>query len=158
MAPSLQGEIDKKAFEDLDKDFPGEQCLKIHHESDSDFESPNLLARRPKRVNREMAKKEDGSRLKLKQEEIKGAKSPVKDEMGAIDQIENPNSSVEIVEAEKEKKIEAFVTPMKKQKSITKSTNRWGIEVDATTDSQKKRLKNQKQVGRLDFRTFFLIC
>ena len=148
MAPSLQGEIDKKAFEDLDKDFPGEKCLKIHHESDSDFESPNLLARRPKRANREMAKKEGGSRLKLKQEEIKVAKSPVKDEVEAIDQIENPNSSVEIVESEKEKKIEVFVTPIKKQKSITKSTNRWGIEVDATTDSQKKRLKNQKQVGR----------
>ena len=106
------------------------------------------MARRPKRVNREMAKKEDGSRLKLKQEEIKGAKSPVKDGVEAIDQIENPNSSVEIVESEKEKKIEVFATPMKKQKSITKSTNRWGIEVDATTDSQKKRLKNQKQVGR----------
>ena len=155
MAPSLQGEIDKKAFEDLDKDFPGEKCFKIQHESDSDFESPNLLARRPKRANREMAKKEGGSRLKLKQGEINGAKSPVEDEVGATDQIENPNSSVEIVEAEKEKKIEAFLTPIKKQKSITKSTNRWGIEVDATTDSQKKRLKNQKQVGRLYFRTFF---
>ena len=146
IAPSLQGEIDKKTFEDLDKDFPDQKYLKVQHESDSDFESPNLLARNPRRVNKETMR---GAKLRKKKEETK-------DEV--VESIENPNSSVELIEAEKEKKIEVFVSPVKRQKSVTKSTNRWGMEVDPITTSQKKRLKNQKQVGRLDFRTFFLLC
>ena len=137
IAPSLQGEIDKKTFEDLDKDFPDQKCLNAQHESDSDFESPNLLARKPRRVNKEAMRKEGGAKLRKKEEETK-------DEVG--ESIENPNSSVELIEAEKEKKIEVFVSPVKRQKSVTKSTNRWGMEVDPTTNSQKKRLRNQKQV------------
>jgi len=136
IAPSLQGEIDKKTFKDFDKDFPDQKYLNVQHESDSDFESPNLLARRPRRVNKETMRKDGGAKLRKKEEEAK-------DEVG--ESIENPNSSVELIEAEKEKKIEDFVSPVKRQKSVTKSTNRWGMEVETTTNSQKKRLRNQKQ-------------
>ena len=147
IAPSLQGEIDKKTFEDLDKDFPDQKYLKVQHESDSDFESPNLLARKPRRVNKETMRKEGGAKLRKKEEETKEGRSNAEDEVG--EPIENPNSSVELIEAEKEKKIEVFVSPMKRQKSVTKSTNRWGMEVDPITNSQKKRLRNQKQVCEL---------
>ena len=145
IAPSLQGEIDKKTFEDFDKDFPDQKYLKVQHESDSDFESPNLLAtRKPRRVNKETLKRDGGAKLRRKEEEIKEGKSPAEEEVGEF--IENPNSSVELIEAEKEKNIEVFASPIKRQKSVTKSTNRWGMEVDPITNSQKKRLRNQKQV------------
>ena len=149
IAPSLQGEIDKKTFEDFDKDFPDQKYLKVQHESDSDFESPNLLAtRKPRRVNKETLKRDGGAKLRKKEEEIKEGKSPAQDEVCEF--IENPNSSVELIEAEKEKNIEVFVSPIKRQKSVTKSTNRWGMEVDPITNSQKKRLRNQKQVCQLN--------
>ena len=118
----------------------------VKHESDSDFESPNLLARKPRRGNKETLRREGSVKLREKEEEVKEGRPYAKDKEEDIESIENPNSSVEILETEKEKKIETFVSPMKKQKSVTKSTNRWGMEVNPITDSQKKRLRNQKQV------------
>ena len=146
MAPALQSEVDKKAFQDLQRDFPDQKYWKDQHESDSDFESPNLLARKPRRGNKETLRREGSVKLREKEEEVKEGRLYAEDKEEDIESIENPNSSVELLETEKEKKIETFVSPMKKQKSVTKSTNRWGMEVNPITDSQKKRLRNQKQV------------
>jgi hypothetical protein len=57
------------------------------------------------------------------------------------------DASVQIIEQKKEYNIEVFASPVKRQKSVPskRALNRWGMEVDETTESQKKRLRNQKQ-------------
>ena len=85
----------------------------VKHESESDFESPNLLARNPRRGKKETLRREGSVKPRGKEEEV---------------------------------------SPMKKQKSVTKSANRWGMKLNPITASQKERLRNQEQVRELDIK------
>jgi len=187
VAPSLQSSIDRKAYQDLALDFPSTPLGPPRHTStqaprpsstprvegppesgDSDFESPNLLARTVARrplVTKNLLKKggkevkaEVNSKIEKKAKELieDALKKPeIKKELS----IENHDSSVEVVETEKEEKkgevedkvIEDFASPIKKKKSVNskKAVNRWGMEVEETSDSARKRLRNQRQ-SKLD--------
>jgi len=149
--PSVQSEIDKKSFQELDIDFPASKRSKknldsfrkvvppitIPSDTDSDFESPNLLMKRNSR------------RITVNQSE----KLVVGPEFKTPKVVENKNAN----QRTENEDIEIFPSPelvepkngLKKSKSIKlppkKVENRWGIEIDEITASQKKRLKNQKQ-------------
>ena len=125
----------------------------------SDFESPNLLAvkrstRRPQDISKEVSKQSLRKEVSLKSK--KKVKEPVEDVVKEnVKPVAEHDSSLEIIEPEKEKqavkkgaKISPYASPLKKEKSLPKSVkvlNRWGMDVDDITESQKKRLKNQKQ-------------
>eukprot|EP00092_Neocalanus_flemingeri_P000446 GFUD01000475.1.p1 GENE.GFUD01000475.1~~GFUD01000475.1.p1 ORF type:complete len:711 (+),score=242.69 GFUD01000475.1:105-2237(+) len=152
VAPSVQIEIDKKSFHDLDTDFPTPKISKkgsekvrkivphtIPSDTDSDFESPNLLIKRNSR------------RAALISEKSKGGpefKTPKVAEIKTTTP-RTENEDIEIFPSPDDKPVVEPKNGLKKSKSTKlppqKAENRWGMEVDEITGSQKKRLKNQKQ-------------
>jgi len=153
IAPSVQSEIDKKSFQELDIDFPAPKRTKKSSENsrkaapptfpsdtDSDFESPNLLIKRnARRIPVANIVKDNSAGP-----EFKTPKVAEKKEFKS----KSENEEIEIFPSPDEKPVEPK-NGLKKSKSIKgppqKVENRWGIEIDDITTSQKKRLKNQKQ-------------
>jgi len=150
--PSIQSEIDKKSFHDLDIDFPvpkrSKKLIDVNKkvtpiapqsDTDSDFESPNLLVKRSSR-------RKDSTRSSALSEEVEfktpklidikgnGRKVDINDEIETFASPEESSSNVK--------------NELKKSRSLKppqRIENRWGIQVDEITASQKKRLNSQKQ-------------
>jgi len=145
VAPSVQSEIDKKSFQDLDIDFPAPKRSKKLAENprkvavpvappsdtDSDFESPNLLVKRSRR--RDAVNLVEKNEPEFKTPKVAQSTLQRKDSIDDIEIFASPD----------DKSAEPKKNP-KKSKSV-KESNRWGIEVSDITNSQKKRLQNQKQ-------------
>jgi len=148
--PSAQSEIDKKAYHDLDQDFPTEvqRTPKKSHfmvsDTDSDFESPNLLVksrtRNPKPSNNvklipENKKKE----IPKKEEKIKNGVKETDD----FDLFASP---------EKTEAVDTKPKKLKKVKSI-RSENRWGVEFEKAeelSESDKKIFLANNRQSKLD--------
>jgi len=148
IAPSVQSEIDKKSFQDLDLDFPAPKRSKKGSEiirkaapppsdTDSDFESPNLL------IKRTTSRRRDAGNFTEKQKAAPEFKTPKATEKAATVKRTESVEDIEIFASPDDKPVEPK-NGLKKSKSV-KSENRWGMSVDEITRSQKKRLKNQKQ-------------
>jgi len=147
VAPSVQSEIDKKSFQDLDRDFPAPKRSRkvpdISHkalvpvappsDTDSDFESPNLLVKRTRK--REMVHP-------IEETEVPEFKTPKVTEKVPIQRVDSVDE-IESFASPDDKPSESKKGP-KKSKSVSR-TNRWGMEINEITKSQKKRLDNQKQ-------------
>ena len=115
--PGAQSEIDRKSYQQFDDDFPKKKTSKksenlrnFPSDTDSDFESPNLLKRPRLKDKQSNSVEASASR--------KEVRSIFEDEND--DDIDLFNSSGE---EEKEK------VKLKKKKSKVRSENRWGIEV-----------------------------
>jgi len=147
VAPSVQSEIDKKSFQDLDIDFPAPKRNKKLAENprkvavpvaappsdtDSDFESPNLLVKKSRR--RDVVNPVEKPEPEFKTPKVAQNTLQRKDSVDDIEIFASPD----------DKPAEPKKVP-KKSKSIKEAANRWGIEVSDITNSQKKRLQNQKQ-------------
>jgi len=147
VAPSVQSEIDKKSFQDLDIDFPAPKRSKKMAENprkvavpvaappsdtDSDFESPNLLVKKTRR--RDLVNPVERTEPEFKTPKVAQNKLQRKDSVDDIEIFASPD----------DKPAEPKKVP-KKSKSVKDAANRWGIEVSEITNSQKKRLQNQKQ-------------
>jgi len=156
VTPSVQCEIDKRSYRDLDQDFPQYPPIKrkklggfeqsspprqpaIRVESDSDFESPNLLDRR-RHLGRPKMVGGGGGKELVVEKSVEDKKKV--DKADDIEIVASPDGTEEDKDRGETKKDR----PMK---AIKKAENRWGMEIDDVTKSQKKRLKNQKQ-SKLD--------
>ena len=149
--PSAQSEIDKKSFHDLDQDFALKEKentpLKkkkapvkyFPSDTDSDFESPNLLARKPlKKITKGKSKRE--------------TKAPVpvtKEQPEVI--IESKDSDIDVFASQEEIEVLEVQTPkpIKKSKSgSVKAQNKWGLErlsLEDLTPSERKGFSSNKQ-------------
>ena len=149
ITPSAQSEIDKKSYRALDHDFVtkekiertpekkrrvGDKVRYFPSDTDSDFESPNLLAargRKPLRAKAALTVKENTDRRT--ERKVKEALKIEEDE--DIDVFASP--PVE----------ENLVSKPVKTRSI-KALNRWGIDkqsFDSLSDSEKKKFSSNKQ-------------
>jgi len=148
VAPSVQSEIDKKSFQDLDIDFPAPKRTKKLAENprkvavpavappsdtDSDFESPNLLLVKKSR-RRDIVNPVEKTEPEFKTPKVAQNTLKRKDSVDDIEIFASPD----------DKPPEPKKAP-RKSKSVKEAGNRWGIEVTDITNSQKKRLQNQKQ-------------
>jgi len=147
VAPSVQSEIDKKSFQDLDRDFPAPKRSRkvpdFNHkapvpvappsDTDSDFESPNLLVKRTRK--RDIVHP-------IEKTEVPEFKTPKVTEKVPIQRVDSVDE-IESFASPDDKPVESKKGP-KKSKSVSR-TNRWGIEINELTKSQKKRLDSQKQ-------------
>jgi len=148
VAPSVQSEIDKKSFQDLDIDFPAPKRSKKLAENprkvavpavappsdtDSDFESPNLLLVKKSR-RRDIVNPVEKTEPEFKTPKVAQNTLKRKDSVDDIEIFASPD----------DKPPEPKKAP-RKSKSVKEAGNRWGIEVTDITNSQKKRLQNQKQ-------------
>jgi len=148
--PSVQSEIDKKSFQELDIDFPVPKRVKKGFENarkvavppvappsdtDSDFESPNLLVKKSRR-------RDDGN--PKEKDEVPEFKTPKMIPMERTESVDD----IEIF-ASPDEKPTTHKNGIKKSKSVKqpkKITNRFGIEVDEKlTKSQEKNFKKGKQ-------------
>ena len=149
--PSAQSEIDRKSFQDLDQDFVSEKMEKtppkkksrqnyFPSDTDSDFESPNLLVktRKPKAV------KENLERLVKKSKENLQKIVP-------ISEVDNKDSDIDVFVSQDEV-VKVNAKPATSKVKSVKAKNRWGVdlvEMDALTDSEKKGFTSNKQ-SKLD--------
>ncbi|XP_023342878.1 DNA endonuclease RBBP8 isoform X3 [Eurytemora carolleeae] len=122
ISPKQQKEIDRQTWKQINEDFAQNQLNKGLNLSpsklnDSDFESPNLLKIRPVRARPDVAESEEDD----------------------ISVFCSPPEPLPKPKPKPERRIS------KAQPKMKKSENRWGIQVEEITASQKKRLKNQKQ-------------
>lgn len=152
ITPSAQSEIDKKSYRELDHDFAtteraektpekkrriADKVRYFPSDTDSDFESPNLLARgrKPLRPKPAPTIKETGDKKQeRKDQEVPKVHSKF-DEDEDIDVFASP--PVEEIQVSK---------PVK-AKSV-KAMNRWGIEkqsLDSLTDSEKRKFSSNRQ-------------
>ena len=149
--PSAQSEIDKKSFHDLDQDFalkekentpPKKKKAPVKYfpsDTDSDFESPNLLARKPlKKI------------IKVKSKGVtKAPVSVTKDQPEVI--IESKDSDIDVFASQEEIEVLEVQTPkqIKKSKSgSVKAQNKWGLErlsLEDLTPSERKGFSSNKQ-------------
>ena len=149
--PSAQSEIDKKSFHDLDQDFalkekentpPKKKKAPVKYfpsDTDSDFESPNLLARKPlKKITKGKSKR--------------GTKAPVpftKDQPEVT--IDSKDSDIDVFASQEEIEVLEVQTPkpLKKSKSgSVNAQNKWGIErlnIEDLTPSERKGFSSNKQ-------------
>ena len=149
--PSAQSEIDKKSFQDLDQDFASEKMEKTppkkksrHNyfpsDTDSDFESPNLLVktRKPKAV------KENLERLVKKSKENLQKVVP-------SSEVDHKDSEIDVFVSQDEI-VKVNAKPATSKLKSVKAKNRWGVdlvEMDALSDSEKKKYTSNKQ-SKLD--------
>jgi len=151
--PSIQSEIDKKSFHDLDIDFPvpkrSKKLIDVMNkkvtsiapqsDTDSDFESPDLLVKRSSRRkdstrSSALSKEVEFKTLKLIKNKGNGRKVDINDDIETFASQEENSSDIK--------------NELKKSRSLKppqRIENRWGIQVDEITASQKKRSNNQKQ-------------
>ena len=153
IAPSAQSEIDKKSFNDLDQDFPMEKVEKTSpkkvknnyfpSDTDSDFESPNLLAKN-KRNHKSLRNKENLDKKKDGQENLKKpTKVSTKTQEEIDDIFDSPAEAPE-----------ATSKPAKVRRTTSKVENRWGVvkeSMDDLSESDKKRFTGSKQANIVGF-------
>ena len=154
ITPSAQSEIDKKSYQVFDQDFaPVEKVEKTPEkkrrvtekvryfpsDTDSDFESPSLLARarkpltlKPKAAIKETTEKRSERKIK----EIPKVDNKVEEE--EIDIFASP--------AEEENPV--FEKPKQMKTKSIKALNKWGIDkqsFDSLSDSEKRKFSSNRQ-------------
>jgi len=150
--PSVQSEIDKKSFQELDIDFPVPKRIKkgpenarkvavpvaLPSDTDSDFESPNLLVKRSRRRDAE---------IPMERDEPPEFKTPII--MEKVTPMERTESVDDIeIFASPDDKPSAPKNGTKKSKSVKQSIkviNNWGIDITEMTKSQEKNFNKGKQ-------------
>ena len=120
--PGAQCEKDKKSYQQFDDDFPKKKTSKrsealknIPSDTDSDFESPNLLKRTKLREKRNNSVEASASR----KEDLK-VRNIFEDDI---------DDDIDVFDPSNEEEEEKGKVQLKKKKSKVRSENRWGIEV-----------------------------
>jgi hypothetical protein len=179
ISPKQQKEVDRRTWQDLDEDFPlqkktttnenvaaGSSLQKkkttaaatseyaekdLNDDSSSDFESP-LLLKRARNFGLPPPKKRSSENFPGKSTDPNGVETEIEDfgspplypgKGGAA--VSVPTSAVAEV-GEKSKSLKASSSGLLLKK---KAENRWGLQVDEITASQRKKLQRQKQ-SRID--------
>lgn len=114
--PGAQSEINRKSFQQFEDDFPKKKTSKrsehfrnIPSDTDSDFESPNLLKRQRLRKTEEAGRKNELKIKKIFEADL--------------------DEDIEVFDSQIEEEEKPKAQPRKGKSSSVRSENRWGIEV-----------------------------